>query len=58
MPVEIPISCPICLDTTIERLEGIVLAARTRDGNEVAGVSVYHCSHWHLFALFNQPVDW
>jgi hypothetical protein len=54
----VPIACPICLDHTIEQAKGIVLSASPIGGREISKVSVYRCSHWHLFATFDQPVDW
>lgn len=54
-PIEAPIVCPVCWDHAVERIEGIVLSARSVDGRNLSQVSIYRCTHWHVFALFNQP---
>jgi hypothetical protein len=54
----VPIACPLCLDHTVEQVEGIVLSAQPIGGREISKVSVYRCSFWHLFAVFEQPTAW
>ena len=55
-PYDVPIVCPICWDRSIEKLEGVALSASTSGGRNVGGAFVYRCSHWHLFALFQQQL--
>jgi len=55
MVTDTPIVCPVCWDHAVERVEDVRLSAHTKDGRNVGGAFVYRCSHWHLFALFNQP---
>lgn len=57
-PVEAPLICPVCCDHGIEPIEGIALSASAMGGRELSRVSVYRCSHWHVFALVYQPVEW
>ena len=57
-PDEAPIVCPVCWDHAVERVEGIVLSAKTMGGHDLSQVSVYRCAQWRLFALFNQPKAW
>jgi hypothetical protein len=57
-PAEAPLVCPVCCDHEIERIEGIVLSAGATGGRELNQVSVYRCSHWHLFALIYSPAEW
>jgi len=57
LPVESPITCPICCDHAVEQIEGIVLSARTAGGRDLSQVAVYRCDHWHLFALLYQPIE-
>ena len=57
-PIEAPLSCPVCCDHAIEQIKGIVLSARAMGGRDLTQVTMYRCSHWHLFALFYQPADW
>jgi hypothetical protein len=56
--VEVPIVCPICWGHDVVRLDGIQLSAAPMGGRALSEVSVYHCDHWHLLALFNQPATW
>ena len=56
--VHAAIVCPVCWDHAVEPIEGIVLPARAIGGRDLSQVSLYRCSHWHLFALFYQPADW
>lgn len=56
-PVDVPFVCPICWDHAIEQIEGIVLSAKSVGGRDLSRVSIYRCGHWHLFALFNQPME-
>ena len=56
--VEAPLVCPVCCDHDIERIEGIVLSASATGGRNLSQVSMYRCSHWHLFALVYQPAEW
>jgi len=51
-----PIVCPICWDHALERIEGIRLSTRTVDEHAIGKVSLYRCSHWHLFALFEREL--
>jgi hypothetical protein len=51
-----PIVCPICWDHALERIEGVHLSARTVIEHDISRVSLYRCSHWHLFALFHQTL--
>jgi len=53
---EKPIACPICLDHTVERIEGATLSANNMAGRRLGKARVYHCSHWHIFAVFEQSV--
>ena len=57
-PVEAPLVCPVCCDHAVERIEGIVLSASATGGRNLSQVSMYRCSHWHLFALVYQPAEW
>jgi hypothetical protein len=57
-PVEAPLVCPVCCDHAIEQIEGIVLSASAMGGRNLSNVSMYRCSHWHLFALVYQPAEW
>jgi hypothetical protein len=57
-PVEAPIVCPVCWDHAIERVEGVHLSASNADGKNVGGASVFRCSRWHMFALFEQLITW
>jgi hypothetical protein len=51
-----PIVCPICWDHALEMIEGIHLSARTVFEHEIGRVSIYRCSHWHMFAIFQQAL--
>ena len=57
-PLEVPIICPVCWTHDVERIEGMVLSARSVGGGDLSQVSMYRCIHWHLFALFYQPAEW
>lgn len=57
-PGHAAIVCLVCWDHAVERIEGIVLSARSIGGRDLSEVTIYRCSHWHLFALFYQPADW
>ena len=53
--MELPVVCPCCWDTNIER----VLDAKLYTENlsrqttiPITGV-VFRCSHWHVFAMFH-----
>jgi hypothetical protein len=58
LPVEAPIVCPVCWDHAVERVNGVKLSASNIAGKNVGGATVYRCSHWHLFALFEQLMTW
>ncbi len=58
IPGESPIVCPVCWDHAVEKVEGITLSASNASGKIVGGASIYRCSHWHLFALFEQFTVW
>ena len=51
---DVPIVCPLCWDHAIERVDGVNLSANNVAGKNVGGASIYRCSHWHMFALFEQ----
>jgi hypothetical protein len=51
-----PIACRICWDHALERVEGIHLSARTVSEHDISRVLLYRCSHWHMFALFQQTL--
>jgi hypothetical protein len=52
-----PIVCPVCWDHALEKLEGVRLSARTfAEQPFISRVHVYRCSHWHIFALFEQAL--
>jgi len=57
-PIEGSLICPVCCDHAIERVEGIVLSVSATGGRNLSQVSMYRCSHWHLFALVYQPAEW
>lgn len=53
MDAETPIACPICLDHTIEPIEGVRLSASICGAVScIHGVSAFHCSNWHVFTIF------
>ena len=49
-----PIVCPVCWDHALERIDGIHLTARTIMEQDISRVQLFRCSHWHVFALFDQ----
>jgi hypothetical protein len=48
-----PIVCPVCWDHGVERIESVTLSADNLNGKPVSGALLYHCSHWHIFAVFD-----
>lgn len=51
-----PVVCPICWDHELESIDGIRMIARTVTEHDVSRVSIYRCSAWHMFAVFEQTV--
>ncbi len=51
-----PIVCPVCWDHGVERIEGVELTANHTDGKAISGAVIYHCQHWHIFAMFQQRI--
>jgi hypothetical protein len=51
-----PIVCPVCWDHALEKIEGIHLSARTVTEHDISRVSIYRCTNWHIFAVFNQTL--
>ena len=51
-----PIVCPVCWDHALERIDGLHLTARTIEERRVSRVLMYRCSHWHVFAVFEQAL--
>ena len=49
-----PIVCPLCWDHVVERIEGVTLSANNMGGRAVTGALIYHCSQWHIFAVFER----
>jgi hypothetical protein len=47
-----PLVCPVCWDHGVERIEGVTLSADNLRGKPISGALLYHCSHWHIFAVF------
>jgi hypothetical protein len=51
-----PIVCPVCWDHELEPIDGVRMSARTITEHDVSRVSVYRCSAWHMFAVFDQTL--
>ena len=47
-----PIACPICLDHTVEQMDGVRLSV-TINGvvSRIHAVSAYRCGNWHVFTI-------
>jgi hypothetical protein len=47
----------MCWDHAVERIEGVTLSADNLDGKQVSGALLYHCSCWHVFAVFEHKTS-
>ena len=51
-----PLVCPVCWDHSIEKIEGVALTASTLEDRPVSGAQLYHCTRWHVFAIFDRII--
>ena len=50
---EKPLVCPYCWDNYIEPVAGVELIATSLPGaRRIPTAKVFHCSRWHIFAIF------
>jgi hypothetical protein len=51
--VKMPIVCPYCWDSNIELVPNVKLHAQNfPNQTKPLAASVFHCTHWHIFATF------
>lgn len=53
---DMPIACPVCWDHAVRIVKGVeLIAIRIKPYRPVGPVVIFHCSSWHLFAVFQCP---
>ena len=53
-----PTLCPQCWDSMLQPVQGVELVALHVSAiTVVSGISVYHCSNWHFFAVFSADIS-
>ncbi len=55
--METPFICPYCMDQVIDEIPGAELVAKNAPGERrISTARVFHCSLWHVFAVFPQVI--